>query len=256
MEKNPATRQHRRPTTVLLIAGYLIVALAILAARNVRANNPPPQGVDSSLSLPLIVKVPAQLPSAEPTATSTPSGTLEPTATPDPASTWEPTATPGVVITPGPSGAPLPIKVIMNSQIPCDEHLSPAQYVNAPPLFSRDCAVSAGHSVKVELRYFGNGAALEQAFATLRGTSPLEDFHGAPAFYRQEPWTQAPGGTQQTFAWHSQTWLITLRTFDDTHFLGPIRQWAESLYQVAAIMGLEGHVPPFITPEPAGAPGN
>jgi hypothetical protein len=252
MEKNPANTHHyRRLTTVLLIAGYLIVALVILAARNVRANNPPqPQGLDSSLSLPLIVKVPAWLPASTPSATSAPSGTLEPTNTPGP------TDTPGIVITIGPSGAPLPIKVIMNSQIPCDEHLSPAQYVDAPPLFSRDCAVSAGHSVKVELRYYADSAELAAAFATLRGSSPLEDFHGAPAFYRQQPWTQAPGGTQQTFAWHSATWLITLRTYDDTHFLGPIRQWAESLYQVALIMGLEGHVPPLITPEPAGTPGN
>lgn len=243
-------RHYRRMTTILLIASYLIVVLLIVAAHSARASTPQPvPSVDSMLSLPLIAKGPVQAP-ATPTSTSVPSGTLEPTGTPDPASTWEPTATTGIVITPGPSGAPLPIKVIMNTNIPCDHLLAAAQFVDAPPLFSRDCAVSAGHSAKVELRYFADGAELAAAFAALRGSSPPEDFHGAPAFYRREPWGQAPGGTRQTFAWHSATWLLSLQTLDDTPYLGPIRQWAESLYQVAGIMELEGHVPPFITPTP------
>jgi len=106
-----------------------------------------------------------------------------------------------------------------------------------------DCVVAAGHSVDVRIQRLESPDAAEDAFEAARKGHSVQDFHGYPAAVWQRD--ERPGNPgmpmrHRYHVWRAERWLVTVHSFDDTHFaLAPEPTGVSAaVYQAALKVGL------------------
>lgn len=83
------------------------------------------------------------------------------------------------------------------------------------------CYPATGHSITVTLRRFADPARAEAEFQSVPELGPVGELDGFPVSDWQEQHPSFPGGRYEVRVRLVQAgpWLISIRSFDDTHFL-------------------------------------
>ena len=104
------------------------------------------------------------------------------------------------------------------------------------------CIAATGHETSVRFDRFAHQAEAKAAFDSTRADIPIQYFHGFPLSVWQEQYPSFPGGREEyrVWLWQADRWLVSVRAFDDTHFItAPDPQTvSEAIYQVAVEHGL------------------
>lgn len=135
--------------------------------------------------------------------------------------------------TPEASGTPLswPIEVVLLYAIAekvCPYPKDPDQidfyrryfYTDSPP-FRFDCTPAEGHIVTVAVRRFADASTALAEFDADRPPGPVSESDFFRAADWQEQYPSFPGGREEIRVRLMQTgvWVVSIRSFDDTHFL-------------------------------------
>ena len=100
-----------------------------------------------------------------------------------------------------------------------------------------NCIAATGHDTSVRLEAFAGLVEAQAAFDSTREDNPVQDFHGFPLSAWQEQYPSFPDGREEVriWVWQADRWLVSVRAFDDTHFvMAPDPQTvSEAIYQVA-----------------------
>ena len=105
------------------------------------------------------------------------------------------------------------------------------------------CVVAAGHSVDIRIQRFQSRDEAQDAFEAAREGHPIQGFYEvqATAWHRDErPDNPAMPMRHRYHLWQAERWLVTVHSFDDTHFaIAPApRDVSEVVYQAALEKGL------------------
>jgi hypothetical protein len=109
------------------------------------------------------------------------------------------------------------------------------------------CVVAAGHSVDVRIQRFASPDGAQDAFEAAREEHPVHDFYGYPAAaWQRDARPDNPGMPMRHRyqIWQAERWLVTVHSFDDTHFaLAPAPlDVSAAVHQAASEMGLFGRI--------------
>ena len=83
------------------------------------------------------------------------------------------------------------------------------------------CIAATGHETSVRVTQFTNQLGARAAFDSTRAGNSIQDFHGFPLSAWQEQYPSFPDGREEyrVWLWQADRWLISVRAFDDTHFI-------------------------------------
>lgn len=169
----------------------------------------------------------------------------EPTPSPagQPDEVWSPVATPGVArpapATPSAWSAPetsctpssrLDEVMLLNAitERVCPYPKDPEQIdfyrrhlYTTPPIYRLDCSPAEGHVVTIVVRRFAEPSAALAEFDAERPSGPVDGSDGFLAIDWQEQDPSFPGGREEVRRRYMQVgvWVVSIRSFDDTHFL-------------------------------------
>lgn len=100
---------------------------------------------------------------------------------------------------------------------------------------------SHGHYTIITLEWFNTESEARAAFDARSKDSIITEFHGAPLVTWSKDDPLFPGGypEYETWQWQKQQWLVTVSSFDDTHFrFAPPEGVSETIYQLGLKYGL------------------
>jgi hypothetical protein len=105
------------------------------------------------------------------------------------------------------------------------------------------CYPATGHSVTLTMQRFADPAGAQAEFQSAAAPAPAGEFHGFPVSDWQEQHPSFPNGRFEYRVRLLQVgaWLISVRSFDDTHFLiaPDPRAVSETVLQVFAEHGVQ-----------------
>lgn len=148
-----------------------------------------------------------------------------------------------------PEGAELEVLQRAGEAVHC-----PGEAVANGARYRFTCVQATSHSLDAVIERFAGEAEARAAFDAARAGRALECFQGRAAYswqYDEQPDIPAFPMRHRGHAWQAWRWLVTVQTFDDTHFeIAPEpEQVSQAIYEAAVAAGFFSKTQPTCTPD-------